>query len=160
MKSLICLGQIVAGHGIKGQVKIKIFAQSPESLTDYGVIVNEKQEPVSITSLSVKSPTSAVASIASVTTRNQAELLKGTQLFIDESQLPPLSDEEVYYEQLMDLPLIAGDKTLGTVVGVFDFGAGTFCEISTPSGKVGTIHLTSCTVLADKLECEEDHFLI
>jgi transaldolase len=30
MKSLICLGQIVAGHGIKGQVKIKIFADGAD----------------------------------------------------------------------------------------------------------------------------------
>ncbi len=160
MKSLILLAQIVAAHGIKGQVKIKIFADSPESLTEYGIVVNQKQEPVSITNLSIKSPTLAVASIADITTRNQAELLKGTQLFINESQLPPLSDEEVYYGQLMELPLIADGKTLGHVVGVFDFGGGCFCEIRTPAGKIGTVHLTSCTVHSDKLECPEDHFLI
>lgn len=160
MNDLICLGQIVAAHGIKGQVKIKVFTTSPENLNQYGVLLNKSHQPIDIISLAVKSPTSVVASIKGITTRNQAEALKGTQLFIQEEQLPPLSDEEIYYEHLMGLPLVANDKILGEVVGVFDFGAGAFCEVKTADGKTGTIHLTSCTVLPNKLECEEDHFLI
>lgn len=160
MNHLICLGQITAAHGIKGQVKIKIFARSSDSLTMYGPLVNEKQEPISITSLTIKAPTIAIASIDGVTTRNQAELLKGSKIFIFDHQLPPPSDDEIYYEQLIGLPLIANNKILGHVIGVFDFGAGTFCEVQTQSGKTGNIHLTSCTILSDKLECEEDHFLI
>jgi len=160
MTHLICLGQITAAHGIKGQVKIKIFASSSDSLTMYGPLVNEKQEPLLITNLSIKAPTLSIASIDGVTTRNQAELLKGTKIFIFDHQLPPPSEDEVYYEQLVGLPLVANNKTLGHVTGIFDFGAGTFCEVQTQAGKTGNIHLTSCTILSDKLECEEDHFLI
>jgi 16S rRNA processing protein RimM len=160
MNDLICLGQIVAAHGIKGQVKIKVFTIYPENLNQYGVLINKNNEPIEIINLAVKSPTSVVASIKGITTRNQAETLKGTQLFIHEDQLPPLSDDEVYYEQLVGLPLVANDKTLGEVVGVFDFGAGAFCEVRATDGKIGTIHLSSCTLLDDKLTCEEEHFLI
>lgn len=160
MKNLICLGQIAAAFGIKGQVKVKIFTNTPENLIKYGSLVNEKQEPVSITSLAIKSPNTAIASISGVITRNQAELLKGTKLFIFDNQLPPPSEDEVYFEQLIGLPLIANEKILGHVVGVFDFGAGAFCDVKTQTGKTGTIHLTNCTVLADKLECEAEHFLI
>ena len=160
MNPLVHLGQIVAAHGIKGQVKIKSLADDPYHLTEYGQLVNEKQEPVIITNFSVKSAVLAVGSINGVTTRNQAELLKGTQLFIHESQLPPPSDEEIYHKQLIGLPLIDDGKILGHVVGVFDFGAGSFCEVRTEKRKTGTVHLTSCTVHSDKLECLEDHFLI
>lgn len=160
MSRLICLGKIVAAHGIKGQVKVRIFTNTPDNFTKYGPLVNEKQEYIPLTNLVIKSPNSAIASIDGIINRNQAEILKGTQLFIFEHQLPPPSEDEVYYEQLIGLPLLANEQILGHVVGVFDFGAGAFCEIKTQEGKIGTIHLTSCTVLADKLECEEDHFLI
>lgn len=160
MNNLICLGQIAAAFGIKGQVKVKIFTNTPENLIKYGPLVNEKQDSIPITNLTIKSPNTAIVSIDGVTTRNQAELLKGLKLFIFDHQLPPPSEDEVYYEQLIGIPLIANEKILGFVVGVFDFGAGTFCEVKTQTGKTGTIHLTSCVVLADKLECEEDHFLI
>lgn len=160
MNSLILLGQIVAAHGIKGQVKIKILTENPSHLTNYGQLVNEKKEPAIITNLSVKSPSLAVASIKGLTTRNQAELLKNSQLFIYENQLPPLSDEEIYRKKLIGLPLIADDKIIGHVVNVCNFGAGDFCEVRTDKGKIGTVHLSSCIVYDDKLECPHYHFLI
>mgnify|MGYP000104799944 CR=1 FL=1 len=160
MIPLVLLGQIVTAHGIKGQVKIKILTDDPCHLTEYGPLVNEKQESVIITSLVVKSPFLAIASIKGITTRNQAELLKSSQLFIYENQLPPLSDEEIYRKKLIGLPLITDGKIIGHVVDVYNFGAGDFCEVRTPKGKIGTVHLSSCTVYDDKLECPQDHFLI
>jgi len=160
MNRLICLGQIVAAHGIKGQVKIKTFTTSPENLIEYGTLVNQKHEPIVVNITTIKPPYSVIAFIEGVTTRNQAEILKGTQLFVFEDQLPPSSEDEVYYEKLIGQPLIANAKILAHITGVFDFGAGSFCEAKTPEGKTGTIHLSSCTVFSDKLECEEDHFLV
>lgn len=160
MTRSICLGQIVAAHGIKGQVKIKTFTAAPENLTQYGSLVNQKQEPITVKITAIKSPISVIASIEGVTTRNQAEALKGFQLFVSEHQLPAPSADEVYYEKLIGLPLMAGGQILGHVTGVFDFGAGSFCEVKTSEGKIGTIHLTSCTVHADRLECDVEQFLV
>lgn len=183
MKPWVCVGKIVAAHGIKGQVKIKTFTEDPENITKYGQLVDSNQRPVDVLNFSKNSPTSGVSSIANVTTRNQAELLKGIQLFVHQSQLPELSETEIYHESLMGLPLLAGGKKLGEVVGVYDFGAGVFCEIQTPNkiskvsltgckadtagfceintkGKIGTIHLNSCNVFTDHLECDEINFLI
>lgn len=157
--SLVCLGQVVAAHGIKGQVKVKTFTSVPENLTKYGRLINQKQEPVIIKITAIKS-SSVIASIEGITTRNQAEALKGMQLFIFDNQLPPLSEDEVYYEQLVGLPIIANDKILGHVIGIFNFGAGSFCEVKTPENKTGTIHLSNCIVFSDRLECEAEHLLI
>lgn len=183
MKPWVCLGQITAAHGIKGQVKIKTFTEDPENLTKYGDLVDASQQPVNIVQFSKNSPTTGIATIAGVTTRNLAELLKGTQLFVHEDQLPPLSATEIYHESLIGLPLMAGSKILGEVIGVYDFGAGGFCEVQTPSntskipltgckvgtssvceiqtnGKIGMVHLTSCTVFSSHLECDEVNFLV
>lgn len=159
MKPWVCIGKIIAAHGIKGQVKIRVFTD-PELINESGPLVDAKEKSVVLKNISVKSHTVIHASIAGVTTRNDAEILKGTELFIHEDNLPPLSEEEVLIDQFINLPLIADGKILGTVIGVYDFGAGLFCEVKTPTGKVGTVHINSCTVFDDKIECEEDHFLI
>ena len=160
MKPWVCVGKIIAAHGIKGQIKIKTLTEDPKSIGQFNPLVNKKQEKIILKNFSVKSPTTAVASIDGITTRNEAEMLKGTELFIHQDQFPPLSDEEVYIQHLVDLPLIANGKILGHIIGVYDFGAGSFCEVRTPDGKVGTVHFASCSIFDDKLECEEDHFLI
>ncbi len=159
MKPWVCLGQITAAHGIRGQVKVKTFTEDPENLTKYGELVDAQLQPVVIVQFAKNSPTTGIAAIAGVTTRNVAELLRGTQLFVHQDQLPPLSPTEIYHESLIGLPLKAGDKTLGEVIGVYDFGAGGFCEIKT-SGKIGMVHLSSCMVFADHLECDEVNFLV
>ena len=159
MKPWVRLGKIVAAHGIKGQVKIKTFTENPENLTSYGDLVDGNQNPVKIVSFSKKSEDILIAAVAGVTSRNQAELLKGVELFVHQSQLPALSETEVYHESLLGLRLLADGKKLGEVISVYDFGAGAFCEIQTRT-KVGTIHLTSCTVFSDHLECDEHNFLI
>lgn len=160
MKPWVCLGKIVAAHGIKGQVKIKTFTEEPENITKYGLLVDINQKPIEIISFSKKSDNLLIAAINLVNSRNQAELLKGMQLFVHQSKLPSLSETEIYYESLIGLPLLANGKKLGEVIGVYDFGAGSFCEIQTNIKKIGTIHLANCTVFDDHLECEEQNFLI
>lgn len=120
-------------------------------------MLNNNQSPLLI--FQKIPPTTGIAAIAGVTTRNLAELLKGTQLFVHQDQLPDLSATEIYHESLIGLPLKAGDKTLGDVIGVYDFGAGGFCEVQT-NDKIGMVHLASCTVFDDHLECDEVNFLV
>lgn len=160
MKPWVCIGKIISAHGIKGQVKIKAFTKNLDSFTKYGSLVNEKQEVVVLKKISIQHPSTITATIEDITTRNQAELLKGICLFIHEDNLPPLTEEEVYQDQLINFPLVTKDKILGIIIGVYNFGAGYFCEVRTENGKIGTIHLSSCIIHKDKLECQEDHFLI
>lgn len=159
MKPWVCLGVIAAAHGIKGHVKIKAFTEDPESITKYGKLVDDNQKTVSVLQFLKNSPTTGIATISGVTTRNAAELLKGTKLYVHQNQLPTLSETEIYHESLIGLPLVADGKTLGEVIGVYDFGAGCFCEIQT-ADKIGTIHLTSCDIFADHLKCDEANFLV
>lgn len=159
-KPWVCLGKITAAHGIKGQVKIKTFTENPESLTKYGQLVDSHQKSIEIVSFSKKSDDLLIAAVAGINSRNQAELLKGMQLFVHESQLPPLSEAEIYYESLIGLQLLATGKKLGEVIGVYNFGGGDFCEIKTAENKIGTIHLSNCTVINNHLECDEQNFLI
>jgi len=65
-----------------------------------------------------------------VTYRNQAEALRGTELFIEREQLPEPTDDEYYHEDLVDL-MVRDEQgnVYGTILGVQDFGAGEFFDI-------------------------------
>ena len=62
--------------------------------------------------------------------RNAAEALRGTELTVPRSALPPLAEDEYYHADLIGLPVETPDGTaVGRVVLVENFGAGDVLEI-------------------------------
>ncbi len=129
-KNLICLGEIVAAHGIKGSVKIKTFTEHPEDLVAYGQLTDQNLKPLKIQIENIKSASSLLAKIDGCTTRNQSEALIGTKLYIHRDQLPELDEDEFYQEDLVGMEVFddTGQK-VGTVQAIQNFGAGDFLEI-------------------------------
>jgi 16S rRNA processing protein RimM len=71
-----------------------------------------------------------------VTDRDQAEELKGTELFIERSALPPVKKYQYYEADLVGLSAHGeGGKACGKVVAVHNYGAGTFLEIQPVKGR-------------------------
>jgi len=126
----VCLGEIVAAHGIKGHVKIKTHTGNPVDIGSYGVIKDAKGREYALSNVRAANPNSAIAFIQGVTDRNQAEALRGTELFIEREQLPEPTDDEYYHEDLVDL-MVRDEQgnVYGTILGVQDFGAGEFFDI-------------------------------
>ncbi|HVJ01504.1 MAG TPA: ribosome maturation factor RimM [Sphingomonas sp.] len=120
---------IIGAHGIAGEVRLKVFA---EDLATY--------KSFNAGALTLKSlrtgPNGAIARFAQVIDRNAAEALRGTELTVPRSALPPLGEGEYYHVDLIGLPAVstAGDA-LGQVVAVDNFGAGDVLEIERPDGK-------------------------
>lgn len=156
MQNLICVAKIVAAHGIKGQVKIKSFA---DDLSLYKNFFLKNDQTLSLKKIQEKSPGILIATIENVVDRNQAETLIGTELFINQNQLPPLPDDEFYYEELIGRDVIVGSSKIGVVIGVFNFGAGEFCEIELASGKTATAHLSNCEITKDVIICPPEQLL-
>jgi len=77
----------------------------------------------------------AVARFAEITDRNAAEALRGTELGVPRSALPPLAEGEYYHIDLIGLPCLADGKPIGTAVMIDEFGAGDVLEIEKPDGK-------------------------
>src|SRR5690606_22675884 len=78
----------------------------------------------------------AIARFAEVTDRNRAEALRGTELAVPRSALPPLAEGEYYHADLIGLAAVTRDGALlGTCVAVENFGAGDILEFERPDGK-------------------------
>lgn len=116
---------IAGAHGIGGEVKLKFFAEDVASHTSF----NDG-------ALKLRSLRGNIARFADVGDRNAAEALRGVELTVPRSALPPLEDGEYYHVDLIGLPAISTDgEALGHVVAVENFGAGDVIEIERPTGK-------------------------
>lgn len=130
MDKPITLAVITGAHGIAGEVRLKLFT---EDLRSYERLDGAGR---SFTLKSIRSgPHGAVARFAEIADRTAAEALRGTELSVPRSALPPLGDGEYYHVDLIGLPCLVGDETIGTAVLVEDFGAGDVIEIEKPDGK-------------------------
>ena len=127
----LLLGEVVAAHGIKGLVKVRTFTEVPEDILAYGPLYNQlgRAVPISIHSLTKGGLLMALPGIVN---RNDAEALKGTQLFIKRDKLPNLCGTlgEYYYADLIGMSVILPEGQLfGEVKAMHDFGAGDLIEI-------------------------------
>ena len=130
----VTLAAIAGAHGISGEVRLKLFAEGPESLARHArVQVGDRQ----LTLSSVKpGGGGAIARFAEVGDRSAAEALRGQLVTVPRDALPPLEEGEYYFSDLIGTPCVneAGEP-LGTVVAVENFGAGDIIEIEKSDGK-------------------------
>ncbi len=130
----VTLAAIAGAHGIGGEVRLKLFAESAESLGRYKAV----QVGDRLLTLKAVKPggVGAIARFAEVQDRTAAEALRGQLVTVPRSALPPLEEGEYYHADLIGLPCVAEDgKSLGSVVAVENFGAGDILEIEQPDGR-------------------------
>jgi 16S rRNA processing protein RimM len=130
----IALAAVAGAHGIKGEVRLKLFTDSVDSLARHKILFVGGEER-QIRDLRAGGKT-AIARFDGISDRNAAEALRGTLIEIDRTALPPLEEGEYYHADLVGLPCVdAEGETVGTVAGIENFGAGDLLEILLPDGK-------------------------
>jgi 16S rRNA processing protein RimM len=134
----VTLAAVTGAHGIGGEVRIKLFAESAHSLARHKILWAGERL---LTLQSVKpGGGGAIARFAEIADRNTAEALRGQTLTVPRSALPPLEEGEYYHADLIGLPCAGNDgEPLGTVVAVENYGAGDILEIERPDGRLAMI---------------------
>jgi len=126
----VCVGQIGAAHGVRGQVRLRSFTADPQAVASYGPFETEDGRVVAIEALR-PAKDHFVATLAGVRDRDAAARLVNTKLFVQRDRLPDITAaDEFYHADLIGLSAVnpAGEK-LGTVVAVHNFGAGDLIEV-------------------------------
>jgi len=149
----VTLAAIIGAHGVTGEVRLKLFGDGPDSLRYYKIF-DAGGRVLTLKSIRPGS-NGAVARFAELTSRNDAEALRGVALTVPRSALPPLEDGEFYHVDLIGLPCVsdAGDE-LGSVVAVENFGAGDILEIERSAGPLAgkrfMVPIHAATIEADR----------
>ncbi len=129
--TLVCLGVISGVHGIKGDVLIKSFTEVWEDIGSYGPLFNEAGDKEFVLKDIRVVKKGVIAKVKGVRYRDEAEALKGTELFVPRDVLPEDDDEDSFYHiDLIGLPVFDVDGgALGEVLAVPNFGAGDLVEV-------------------------------
>jgi len=129
----ILMGVIGRPHGVRGLAHVHSYTAEPSDLTGYGVLEDDGGRRFRL-----RWKTEGVAEVfqiveakrVPVTTREAAQALVNTRLYVPRAKLPPPGEEEFYLTDLMGLEAVDGaGKPLGRVDMVHDYGAGTSLEI-------------------------------
>jgi len=131
----ICLGQIGAAHGVRGEVRLYSFTADPEAIASYGPLETDDGRVFAIESMR-PAKDHFVARLSGIADRDAAERLAKTKLYVPRQRLPePEEPDEFYHADLIGLCVV--DRTgehLGIVVGVHNFGAGDLIEMKPEAG--------------------------
>ena len=127
---LISIGIITGAHGVRGQVKIKHFLDNPKSILSNAAVYGADGKKQYTLTLHSATDQMLIASIQGISDRNQAELLRKTELFIRKEALPEIKGDGWYYNDLIGLDArLKNGSVYGQVIGVYNFGAGDIIEL-------------------------------
>ena len=130
----IALAAVAGAHGVKGELRLKLFSDGVDSLSRHEKLyVGGAERRL----LAIRdSGKTAVARFEGIIDRSAAEALRGSLVEVGRSSLPPLEEGEYYHADLIGLPAVNKEgAAIGAVVSVENYGAGDLLEIETGDGK-------------------------
>ncbi len=161
MSERICVGSVAGAFGVRGEVRLKSFCADPETIADYGPLFTEDGQKSYVVKLTRPVAGGLGARLSGVSTKEQADALRGLMLYVDRDKLPNLPDDEFYHADLIGLDVLdTGGILLGTIRAIHNHGAGDLLEVMGPGLKqpllvpftkeaVPTVDLTARRVIAD-----------
>ncbi|MBF0356391.1 MAG: ribosome maturation factor RimM [Alphaproteobacteria bacterium] len=127
----VLMGVVEGAHGVQGLVKVRSYAEDPAAIASYGPLEGRDGQ-VFKARYKGMAKGNVLMALSGISDRDQAQALRGTELFVPRSLLPGLDEEEegFYHADLIGLEVRLQDGTvLGSVAQVADFGAGALLEV-------------------------------
>ena len=164
MTERICVGAIGGAFGVRGEVRLKSFTADPEAIADYAPLTSEDGTRSFTLRITGAVKGGFAARLSGVTTKEEADALRGLRLFVPRDRLPSLPDDAFYHADLIGLLVVdTGGAELGRVKSVQNHGAGDILEIHGPGLKstvllpftldaVPTVDLAAGRIVADPPE--------
>jgi 16S rRNA processing protein RimM len=157
----ICLGQIGAAHGVRGEVRLRSFTTDPQAITGYGPLETEDGRVFEIESLR-PAKDHFVARVAGIRDRNAAGRLANLKLYVPRERLPaPTEADEFYHADLIGLAVVdRAGTSIGTVIAIHNFGAGDLIEVRPDAGDqtqlvpFDAMHVPTVDIAARKIVVE------
>lgn len=152
MPDLICIGAIAGAFGVSGEVRLKSFCSEPSDIGSYGPLLSEDGSRQFHITLTRPVAGGLGARIMGVTSKEQADALRGTSLYVSRDRLPALPDDEFYHTDLIGLTAHdTGGALIGKVTAIYNHGAGDIVEIS-PSGHKSALLLPFTTAIVPNVD--------
>jgi 16S rRNA processing protein RimM len=131
----VCLGQIGAAHGVRGEVRLHSFTSDPNAIAGYGPLETEDGRVFEIEAMR-PAKDHFVARLSGIRDRDAARALANTKLYVPRERMPQTKEpDEFYHADLVGLAVVdPAGQNLGTVVAIHNFGAGDLIEVRPETG--------------------------
>ena len=149
---------------MRGEVRLKSFTANPEDIASYAPLETKDGTRAFSVKITRQIKNGLAARLSGVTNKEDADALRGTQLFVPRDRLPSLPDDEFYHADLIGLTVTdTGGTPLGKVLAIHNNGADDLLELSAPGLKqsvllpftkavVPTVDLAQGRIVADPPE--------
>ena len=125
----ILVGKIVAFQGVRGDVRIQTYTATPADFRDLKILSDKFATEDFKFIRALPNTNVIIAHINGFEDRTSAEVLRGTELFINRDALPDAKDGEYYQTDLIGFDVVRDGKKIGTVDCFQNFGAGDIIEL-------------------------------
>ncbi len=140
MSDRVCVGAIAGAFGVKGEVRLKSFCINPEDIASYGDLTSEDGTRTFRLQITRPVTNGLAARLTGISTKEQADALRGIRLMAERARMPDLPEDEFYHADLIGLEVRdTGGTRLGTVLSVQDYGAGDMLEIQGARGAASVL---------------------
>jgi 16S rRNA processing protein RimM len=132
----IAVGRLVRARGNRGELIAEIYSSHPDR-ADHLKQVSLELEGRRINAVIDEvwyhdgKPVLRFAGIDSI---DEAEAWAGADILVPESERVALEDGEFYYADLIGCSVV-GEKPVGVVIGIEEFGGPTLLKVKSPDGK-------------------------
>ena len=132
---LILVGRVAGAFGVKGELRITPYTDDPAALVRYRDLRGSDGSPALTLTTGRAHKGALVGRATEVATREEAEALRGVELYVPRAVLPPPDEDEFYLADLIGLVAVDPDGApLGRIKSVQNFGAGDLLEIAPETG--------------------------
>lgn len=132
----VCVGEIGAARGLRGEFRLRSFTADPRAIASYGPLTTGRDERSLRLFIVGEVKDALIARADGVGDRTAAEALRGCRLYVPRAALPACADDEYYHADLIGLAAVFvsedGDVVPppGRVAAVHDHGGGPILEIA------------------------------
>lgn len=122
----VLIGVVAAPHGLKGDVRIHPYTDTPERMTELKQFGLERDGTVTVYTVEKArlSGRFVLVKFAGIETIDDAETLRGMRVMAEPSWLVELGEDEYYYHQLIGLQVVTTTgEALGAITNIWPTGA-------------------------------------
>jgi 16S rRNA processing protein RimM len=125
---LINVGRVGRAHGLDGsfyvtQPRERVMTGATRVIVDGNEVVIERHDGT---------PARPILRLRGITTREQVEAIRGTDLWLPRAEAPPLGEEEWYAEDLVGCQVVDGDVAVGVVAKLLPYPSCELLEVQRP----------------------------
>ncbi len=147
---MVVIGEVIKPHGVRGEFCVENHADSPRLYSPGRRLTlraaGGKERPVTVLTCRPHQGR-LLLTVEGVTDRDQAELLRGMEVLVPESDFPELDEGEVYLHEIVGFGVFLEDgAAVGVLEGFLDVPAQEMWVIRSPEGKEILLPATEETV--------------